>query len=249
MLVSVITVCLNSARTIGLTLRSVAQQSWPRVEHIVIDGGSTDATLAVVRECGSRVAQLVSGPDRGIYDAMNKGLALAGGEVVCFLNADDAYSGPDVLSTIVSEFSHHRVDAVFGDVEFFRPGNPHKVVRRYRSDRFRPARLPYGWQPAHPALFLRREVFERNGPFRTDYRIAGDFEFIARAFSGGQLAYRHLPEVLVCMQVGGASTSGLRSKIILNREILRACRDNGIPTNVFKLLSRYPFKLLELLQN
>lgn len=246
-LVTVVTVCLNSDRTIGATLRSVAAQDWPRIEHVVIDGGSRDRTLDIVRSEGAHVARVVSEPDRGIYDAMNKGLAAASGQVIAFLNADDAYSGPGVLRTVVQELRQGSLDAVFGDVEYFRASDPGRVVRRYRSDRFRPDRIAYGWMPAHPALFVRREVFERFGPFDTSYRIAGDFELVARAFGGGKLRWRHIPRVLVRMQAGGASDAGLRSRILLNREVLRACRDNGIPTNMLKLLSRYPLKLMELL--
>lgn len=246
MKISVITVCFNSVTTIADTLRSVNSQTWMDVEHIVIDGGSTDGTLAVVRECGGPGHILQSEPDKGIYDAMNKGLALCGGDIVCFLNADDQYASTDVLANVAKHMLESQLDVLMGDVAFFHPNNPHKVVRRYRSDRFRPELLAYGWMPAHPALFMRREVIKRVGKFKTSYKIAGDFDFIARAFSDKNLRYRHLPEVLVNMLTGGASTAGLRAKLLLNREVLRACRENGIRTNMLKILSKYPAKLLEL---
>ncbi len=249
MKISVITVCYNSARSLELSLQSVAEQDWSAVEHIVIDGASTDGTREILERFSSRLACLVSEPDNGIYDAMNKGLAHATGDIVCFLNADDQYACANVLSKVASQMEDHNLDALMGDVSFFHKRNSQRIVRRYRSERFRPSRLAWGWMPAHPALFLRKEVVRRVGLFKTDYRIAGDFEFIVRAFHGHALRYRHFPEVLVNMQTGGLSTSGLRAKIRLNQEVLRACRENGLQTNMLKILSKYPAKILEMLHS
>lgn len=248
MKISVVTVSYNAAATIAETLASVAGQTHEDVEHIVIDGGSTDGTHEVIARHGAHVARFVSEPDRGIYDAMNKGVALASGEVIGFLNADDRYAHARVLTTVAAAIEAEDLDAVYGDVAFFQPDAPLSPVRRYRSSRFSPARLAWGWMPAHPALFMRRRVFQRVGPFRTDYRIAGDYEFVARAFRSGQLCYRHLPEVVVHMRVGGVSTGGLRNTLLLNREVLRACRENGIRTNALMILSKYPMKMLEYLR-
>lgn len=247
MKISVITVCYNSVRTLERSLQSVAEQDWSAIEHIVIDGASTDGTKEILERFSSRLAYLVSEPDNGIYDAMNKGLARATGDIVCFLNADDQYACANVLSKVASQMGGHNLDALMGDVGFFHERNSERMVRRYRSERFRPSRLAWGWMPAHPALFLRKEVVQRVGLFKTDYRIAGDFEFIVRAFHGHALRYRHLPEVLVNMQTGGISTSGWRAKIRLNQEVLRACRENGLQTNMLKILSKYPAKILEML--
>ncbi|MCW5296892.1 glycosyltransferase [Herbaspirillum lusitanum] len=244
--ISVITVCFNSAQTLETALQSVVGQTWPHIEHIVIDGGSKDGTPEILERFRPHLAQIVSERDKGIYDAMNKGLARASGDVICFLNADDQYASPEVLSDVVQLMGQSSLDAVMGDVSFFHAENPNKIVRRYRSDRFHPDHLAYGWMPAHPALFLRRSVTERVGKFKDDYKIAGDFEFIVRAFTGTNLSYRHVPEVMVKMQTGGVSTAGLRAKIQLNKEVLRACRENGIRTNMLKILSKYPAKLLEL---
>jgi glycosyltransferase involved in cell wall biosynthesis len=246
--ISVITVCYNSAETLERALQSVANQEWPRVQHIVIDGASTDNTPAILERFRPRLAHVVSAPDKGVYDAMNKGLDLATGDIICFLNADDQYASNKVLSHVAEHMSKRRLDALMGDVGFFHQKDPSRMVRRYRSDRFSPGQLSWGWMPAHPGLFLSKGVVDRVGYFKTDYRIAGDFEFIVRVFHGHSLRYRHLPEVLVRMQTGGASTSGWRAKIHLNQEVLRACRENGLRTNIFKILSKYPAKLLELLQ-
>jgi glycosyltransferase involved in cell wall biosynthesis len=246
-LVTVITVCYNSANTLEQALKSVTIQDWPNVEHIVIDGGSTDDTLDILGRYKNHLAYVVSEPDNGIYDAMNKGLARATGDVVCFLNADDQYASENVLSMVANQMRAGQLDALLGDVGFFHASNPTRQVRRYRSDRFTPERLAWGWMPAHPALFLTRSVIDRVGLFNTTYKIAGDYEFVIRAFYGHALRYVHVPKVLVRMQTGGVSTDGWRSKVRLNKEVLRACRENGVNTNIFKILSKYPVKLMEML--
>jgi glycosyltransferase involved in cell wall biosynthesis len=246
--VSIVTVAFNSATTIADTLTSVATQSWSAVEHIVIDGASTDGTLDIVERHGQHLARVVSEPDGGIYDAMNKGIRVATGDIVGFLNADDRYADADVLRSVALTMMDGDLDAVIGDVAFLDGDDPTRVKRRYRSDRFSPERLAWGWMPAHPALFVRRDVFDRVGPFATDYRIAGDYEWIARAFYRGNLRYRHLPRVVVHMRTGGISTAGWRNTLLLNREVLRACRRNGIATNWLKILSKYPAKLLEFVR-
>jgi glycosyltransferase involved in cell wall biosynthesis len=247
MKISVITVSYNGANTISDTLQSVNAQTHADVEHVIVDGGSTDDTMALVRTEGLRVARSVSEPDRGIYDAMNKGVRLATGDVLAFLNADDRYAHIHVLEEVAGLFERAQVDAVFGNVAFFHPSNPERLVRHYDSARFHPSRLAWGWMPAHPAAFFRRSVYARTGMFKDNYRIAGDYEWIARAFQRGPLSYRHLPEVLVHMQMGGVSTRGWRNSWVLNKEVLQACRENDIATNWFKILSKYPAKLAGLL--
>jgi glycosyltransferase involved in cell wall biosynthesis len=247
MKISVITVCFNAVNTIADTLESVATQTHPDIEHVVVDGASTDGTLDVIKRHAKRVARLVSEPDQGIYDAMNKGLLLATGEIIGFLNADDVYADTRVLERVSTIMEAEKLDALFGNAEFVSPTRPDRPLRRYRSERFCPERIAWGWMPAHPALFLRQQMYQRFGSFRTDYRIAGDFELVARMFHGGTLSYRHVPEVLVRMRTGGISTGGWRNTILLNREVLRACRENGIPTSLPKILSKYPAKLLEFL--
>lgn len=245
MKITVITVCRNAEDTIEDTLQSVRSQRYPNVEHLVIDGGSKDGTLDVVKRHRDRISKFISEPDRGIYDAMNKGIGLATGDVVGFLNADDLYAHGDVLSRVADAFTNSHVDALFGDAEFFDSNDPQRVVRRYRSRRFRPDRIGWGWMPAHPTLFLKRRVFDRHGWFRIDYRIAGDFELVARIFRDNALRYRYLPEILVRMRTGGVSTGGWKNTLLLNKEVLRACRENGIATNLLKIMSKYPVKVVE----
>ena len=249
MKVSVITVCYNSAATLARTLQSVAEQDWLSVEHIIIDGASTDGTLTIINQYLASISHVISEPDQGIYDAMNKGLDLARGDIICYLNADDQYASKSVLSHVVNQFQQQELDAVIGDVAFFNPRDPQKSIRRYRSDRFSPARLAWGWMPSHPALFMKRNIMKQVGYFKTDYRIAGDYEYVVRAFQKNTLKYQHLSEVLVRMQIGGISSKDWRSRVLLNQEVLRACRENGLSTNVFKILSKYPLKLMELFQS
>ena len=248
MIISIITVCYNSVRTIKDTLLSVAAQTHPNIEHIVVDGASKDGTQEVVKQHSGRIAKFISEPDRGIYDAMNKGLDLSEGEIIGFLNADDIYKHNGVLKRVSTIMASDNFDALIGDAEFASPMRPAHPLRRYRSKRFRPERIAWGWMPAHSALFLRCGVYERFGRFRTDYRIAGDFEMVARIFHNGTTTYRYLPEVLVRMKTGGISTGGWRNTILLNKEVLRACRENGIATSLPKILTKYPAKLLEFLQ-
>jgi glycosyltransferase involved in cell wall biosynthesis len=246
--VSIISVCFNSAETIVRMLRSVADQTWSEIEHIIIDGASSDATLRLVRQYGSRVGKVISEPDVGIYDAMNKGVSAASGEIICFLNSDDWYADGCVIRDVASLMENDDLDIVFGDVRYYDPRWPGRSRRRYRSDHFRPERIAWGWMPAHPALFVRREVFASVGAFRTDYRIAGDFEWITRVFRQLAPTYRYVPRVCVHMAVGGASTSGWSSTLTLNREVRRALRENGVRSNWAMILSKYPSKLIELVR-
>lgn len=245
MKVSIITACYNSERTIAATLDSVARQTHGDVEHIVVDGGSTDATLAIVAARGKRVARVIQGPDAGLYDALNKGLASSTGELIGFLHSDDVYADDTVIATVAREVRQHSLDALYGDVAFVKDDDPERVVRVYSSRRFRPATVAWGWMPAHPSLFVTHRLFARFGPFKTDYAIAGDFEFVARVFAQPDFAYCYLPKILVKMRTGGISTRGWRSTLTLNREVLRACRENGIRSNYFMILSKYPAKALE----
>lgn len=244
---SIVTVCYNAQKTVADALQSVAGQTFERIEHIVVDGASTDGTLKAVESASHPKLTVISEPDRGIYDAMNKGVALATGDVVAFLNADDAYAHSGVAARAVGILEETGLDAVFGDVSVFARDFSEKAYRRYRSDLFTPQRLALGIMPAHPAMFVRRALFDRFGPFATDYRIAADFEFVARVFGRGKSSYVHCPEIWVNMRAGGASTRDLKARLLINRETLRACRANGIRTNHAMLLGKYALKLRELL--
>lgn len=243
--VSVVTVSFNPGPIVLEAIRSVQGQDYPAIEHIVIDGGSTDGSAELIRQHLRETDVFVSEPDDGIYDAMNRGIARARGEVIALLNADDRYAHPQVVSRFMQVFATRDVDCVLGDVGLFRDG-PDVLVRRYNSGWFRPSRIAWGIIPAHPGMIMRKAAYDRIGPYRTDYRIAADFEFVVRAFAQGRTSYLHVPEIVMKMAVGGVSTDGARARRIINRDSLRACRENGIYSNLPMIASKYLLKLLEL---
>jgi glycosyltransferase involved in cell wall biosynthesis len=245
--ISIITVCLNSAATMRDAIESVLSQTYEDVEYIVVDGGSTDRTMSIVREYEGRIAKIVSEPDKGIYDAMNKGIRLATGDVVGILNSDDFFEDPRVLQDVAASFkSQSATDVVFGDVVFVRPGDLSEVVRFYGASHFEPWKLRFGWMPPHPATFIRRRVYEKAGLYETSYKIAADYEMFVRLLLVRKVTFARINRVLVRMRSGGTSTAGVRSSIQLNTEIVRACKENGIYTNLPMVLTKVPFKLREL---
>ena len=223
------TVTWNSAATVADTLASVNAQTHPNVEHIVIDGGSTDATLDIVRSQGQRVTTLVSEPDRGIYDAMNKGLRLATGDVVGLINSDDFLAGDDILATVAATFAADpTLEAVYGDLCYVSPADTQRVVRYWRSSPFRPGLFAQGWAPPHPTLYVRRPVYERLGGFDLAYPLAADLELMARFLEVHRVRAVHVPKVFVRMRTGGATNKNLRNVLRQNREIWRALTKHGL---------------------
>lgn len=249
MKVSIVTVCFNSAETIRDSIESVLLQSHSNIEHIIIDGASTDGTAEVLSEYRGQVARIVSEPDDGIYDAMNKGIRLATGDIVGILNADDYFASEESISTIVETFSNNEdVNIVFGDLVYVSPDEDRKVRRFYSSGGFRPWKLRFGFMPPHPASYVRREVYERYGLYSTNYQIAADYEIFVRWLVVHRITFQRVDRILVCMRMGGVSTSGFRSSLLLNREIIRACCDNGLYTNWLFIIPKIPFKVAELLR-
>lgn len=246
MKISLITVSYNSAATIKDTIDSIRSQDYPDIEYIVVDGNSKDNTVEILKENASLIDRWISEPDKGIYDAMNKALKLATGEVVGILNSDDYYSSNQIISQVAAAFQDPTTDAVFGDLVFVDPRNLKKVVRRYSSANWHPKKFALGFMPAHPTFFVRRKYYEQFGLFKTDYRIAADYELLIRLLYVHKLRYKYLPITMVNMRKGGVSSNGIKSNIILNNEIIRGCRENGISTNVFKVYPKYFIKLLEL---
>jgi glycosyltransferase involved in cell wall biosynthesis len=246
MKISLLTVSYNSAATIKDTIDSIRSQDYPDIEYIVVDGNSTDNTLQIIKENESVIDRWISEPDHGIYDAMNKALALATGEVVGILNSDDFYANNHIISQVASAFQDPEIDAVFGDLVFVDPQNLKKVVRKYSSSNWHPDKFARGFMPAHPTFFVRRKYYEQFGLFKTDYKIAADYELLIRFLYVHKLKYKYLPITMVNMRKGGVSSNGIKSNIILNDEIIRGCRENGISTNVFKVYPKYFIKLFEL---
>lgn len=247
MKVSIITVVYNNAQTIKDAIDSVLSQTYKNIEYIIIDGASTDGTVEIVKSYGDKIAAFVSEPDRGLYDAMNKGIALATGEIVGILNSDDFYIDNRVIERVVREFEEKEVDSVYADLVYVKHENLDKAVRYYDSRHFSPEKFAYGWMPAHPTFFVKRWVYEKYGVFRTDLKIGADFDILARFLYTHKISYSYIKEVLVKMRVGGVSTS-FSSIWINNIEQLKVCKDNGIDTNIWKILSKYPSKIMGILK-
>ena len=249
MRISVITATYNSGRTIGDTLESVLRQTYSDVELIVVDGASRDDTMDVVRRYEPRFGgrmHWTSEPDRGIYDAMNKGIARATGDVIGILNSDDFYTSDTVLERVAEAMAGGDVDAVYGDIHYVRDGDLRRCVRYYSSRPFRRWMMRLGFMPAHPSFYCRREVYERCGTFDTTYRVAADFENLLRLIYVNRIRTRYLPVDFVTMRTGGASTSGLSSHRQIMRDHLRALRSNGVWSCTPLLGLRYIYKIWEV---
>ncbi len=244
MTLSIITPTFNSASTIRDTLHSVASQDYQDIEHIIIDGGSSDNTIQIVKEF-SHVSQFISEADDGLYDAINKGINLAKGEVIGILNSDDFFAHKKVLSHIAKTFEATTTDCVFGDVVYVQNENPKKVIRHYSSKHFHPGKFAWGYMPAHPTFYLRKSHYQTFGLHNTKYRIAADFELLLRMLYVHRLNYTYLNDVFVHMRAGGISNASFQNRMIINQEILRACQDHNIHTNLPKLYFRYLRKALE----
>jgi glycosyltransferase involved in cell wall biosynthesis len=227
MKISILTVAFNSATTIADTLRSVASQTHVDIEHIVVDGASTDATLDVVRAHGAHVARLVSEPDRGIFYAMNKALSIATGDVVGFLNSDDLLANDGVIAHIADSFVSSGVDAVYGDLVFVDPLETAKVVRYWQSKPYVRGACLSGWMPPHPTLYVRRELLANVNGFDTEFRLQSDFDLCLRLFEVKRMRSMYVPETFVRMRTGGATTGTWRNMVRGNLEAARACRKNG----------------------
>jgi len=248
MKVSVITVVLNNKDYVEASIRSVLAQTYSGIEHIIIDGGSTDGTVDVIRRCNGKISQFINEPDNGIYDAMNKGIRLATGDIIGILNSDDFYADENAVSEVVKEFEKKKVDSVFADLVFIKRDNPNKIVRYYKSSNFSPDKFRYGWMPAHPTFFAKHSVYKQYGMFRTDYKLASDYELLTRFLGKYKISYSYIPRVLIKMRTGGVSTKSFKNNIIHNREIIRACAENGLETNFFRVYSKYFLKVFELLR-
>lgn len=229
MKITVITATWNSELTIADTLQSLASQEYQNVEYIVIDGASSDRTLEIIRSHGGDVDRLLSEKDAGIYDALNKGISMASGDVVGFLHSDDVYSTSDALSKIARAFDDPEVDAVYGDLEYVAKLNVDKVVRRWVSGCFDLTKMKLGWMPPHPTFYMRRSCYEKFGGFNLCYKIAADYDALVRYLWVNNISIRYIPEVLVKMRVGGESNRSISNIIRKSKEDAEIMSRNGLP--------------------
>lgn len=245
MKLSIITVSFNSESTIEDTIHSVLSQTCNDIEYILVDGNSRDTTMEIVDKYRNRIDHVVSEPDLGIWDAMNKGVALASGDFVGFLNSDDVFASKDTLKLIEQALSSGRFDAVFGFVDIVRAEHIAEVVRRYRVKQYNRCLLRMGLMPAHPGFFCKKQFFDEFGGFSLDPSVAPDFELMVRFLVRGNIKARLIPSVLVKMRDGGLSNTDL--SYIFGRFLrqVRSCRINGLWTHSFVVLSKYPYKFLE----
>jgi glycosyltransferase involved in cell wall biosynthesis len=256
MTVTLVTACYNSAAVIRTAMESVLRQTWPEIEYIVVDGGSADGTVDVIREFepkfGGRM-RWVSEKDHGMYDAINKGIRMAPGEVVGILNADDVLASDEIIARVAEAFLGTSLDAVYGDIRFvadcrgvgLETLRGERTVRYYSARHWRPWMLQWGFMPPHPSVYIRRACFERLGAYALDYKIAADYALLIRFFRKAKLRTHYLPLCMVDMRMGGMSTRHWRSNLLLNREIVRGNREAGYFCCLPMLVFKYAFKVWE----
>ena len=246
MKISIITATYNSGAHISDCVRSVNNQTFNNIEHIIIDGASKDNTLEIINSLPNRVASIVSEPDKGIYDAMNKGIKAATGDVIGILNSDDFFTSDNIIETVVDNFKNSDIDALYGDVHFVNPDDISKSVRNYSSVIFKPSLFRFGFMPAHPSFYMKKECYDKYGLYALDYKIASDYDLLIRYLYKERINYKYLKKDFVTMRTGGVSTENFNSRVTLNREIVRACKKYGIKTNMFLLSFKYLYKIFEL---
>ena len=239
--ISVITAVYNCQKTIAQAIESVLSQSYPEVESVVIDGASTDGTLAILESFRPRLGKLISEKDRGIYDALNKGIKESTGDIVGFLHSDDLYQDTHVLEKVARAFEDAEVDAVYGDLVYVKHEDIKQVVRYWRSGAFSQGALSYGWMPPHPTFYVRRSVYEQLGGFDTRYRIAADYDTVLRFLGTNKIKVAYVPEILVRMRVGGISNRSLKSIWMKTKEdylVMKRNRIGGVLAIAWKNLSK-----------
>lgn len=232
MKISVITVCYNAEKTIKETLDSVRGQTYSEIEHVLVDGGSTDGTLAIIDSYQDSSVKLISEPDEGIYDAMNKGIGLATGEIIGILNADDVYDNKHIIEKIAMVFEDPTIDACYGDLVYVKTLDLSKIVRFWSAGSYYVGAFPRGWCPPHPTFFVRKGLYEEHGRFDLNFGLAADFELMLRFIEKKRINTAYIPSVLVRMRLGGATNKSLRNILIQNKEIIMAFKTNRIDLSV-----------------
>jgi len=246
MKISIITVCLNSEKTIEKTVNSVIQQKYKNIEYIVVDGNSTDNTNHILLKYKKFINKFISEKDTGIYDAINKGLNHATGDLISILHSDDCYFNEDTLGDVVEIFSNNKsTECLFGTTIIKRRDG--KLIRKYSSIGFKPWMLYLGISPPHPSTFIKKDIYKKYGTYKEHYKIAGDFEFYLRILGKKKINYKIVDDVYVVMQHGGVSTQSFKSNFISSKEILNSFKENKIYNNWFFILLRFPYKIIQFI--
>lgn len=235
MKISIITVCYNSEKTINDTLKSVSEQRGVNIEHILIDGGSKDRTTDIIK-CYPHVAKLVSEPDKGIYDAMNKGIKLSTGDIIGTLNADDFYADEQVLKQVERALSDADIDACYADLVYVNESNVDNIVRFWKSRDYEKGLFKDGWMPAHPTFFVRRKIYDKYGLFDLSYQIAADVELLFRLIEQGEIKTQYIPKVLVKMRLGGTTNKSIKNILVQNKEIVRMLKGAYHDFSIFNFI-------------
>jgi len=240
---TIITIVYNNVRDIERTIQSILKQTYKKIEYIVIDGASTDGTLQVVERYKDQISKIVSEPDKGIYDAMNKGVAMAGGDIVGILNSDDFYSNNTVIEKVVKAFNVLDCEAVYGDLVFVDSKQTNKVVRKWVAGNYDKKLFYKGWMPPHPTVFIKREVYEKYGLFNLKFKSSSDYELLLRLMLLKNIKVGYIPEVLVQMRTGGQSTKSLSNRLSAHKEDYLAWLSNGITPKWYTLAMKPLSKL------
>ncbi|MDK9606497.1 glycosyltransferase family 2 protein [Lelliottia wanjuensis] len=246
MKVSIITATYNSEKTLRDTLISVEAQTYHDIEYIIIDGASTDGTLNLVKQLSSRVTKIVSEKDKGIYDALNKGVELATGDVIGFIHSDDILARPDIIESVVKEFKRTNADLIYGDLVFIDRDNTKKIKRYWRSGPFKKSKLGLGWAPPHPSLYMRKQLYREDGLFNLIFKIAADYDQMIRVLQRDNISVTYLPETIVKMRLGGESTK-IENSVSSTKEIIEIMKKHNINWRLAIFYRKF-VKLLQLFQ-
>lgn len=244
-LVSIITVVFNGKSTLEGTILSVLNQVYDNIEYIIIDGGSVDGTIELLKKYDDAIDYWISEKDKGIYDAMNKGIKFASGKYIGLLNADDFFSSSNSIADIVYELESSSVEAVFSCLNIIDKNKINKVLRHYRVSKFKPFYWRIGIMPPHPTFYCKKNIYEKYGLYKDNYRMAADYEMMVRLFIKENVTWKFFDKVTVNMRAGGASNNGMKGQIKQNIEIVRACQENGFYTNILIVALKIPFKVLQ----
>ena len=243
MKVSIITATFNSEDTIEDAVKSVHSQTYKNIEHIIIDGSSTDRTIQIIKKYKDKIAKIVSEPDKGIYDALNKGINNASGEIICFLHADDIYAGDTIIEKAVMLFSEKQSDSIYGDLQYVAKENTSKIIRYWKSGNFTYSKLKKGWMPPHPTFFVKKKIYDKFGLFDTDFKIAADYDIILRFLGKHRISTAYFPEVMIKMRIGGESNKSFKNILKKMKEDVRALKKNKTGnwhTVLFKNIIKIP---------